>query len=88
MDWAPGGEGPRLESGHWGSLVVYEEEVSGGDKLEIRPLTSCGSTLEQSNPLGSLPLPARVGVGVKGQLGRPLGDPVGQVVWRRGCRRT
>lgn len=32
------------------------------------------------NPPGSLPLPARVGVGVKGQLGRPLGDPLGQGV--------
>ena len=32
------------------------------------------------NPPGSLPLPARVGVGVEGQLGRPLGDPLGQGV--------
>lgn len=45
----------------------------------VRPRTSCGPHLIV-NPTRSRPLPARVGVGVKGQLGRPLRDPLGR--WR------
>lgn len=53
---------------------------AGRAMRSVRPRTSCGPHLIV-NPPGSQPLPARVGVGVKGQLGRPLRDPLG----RWGC---
>lgn len=57
-----------------------------GDDLEIRPLDLRGGGVPNCgvNPPGSLPLPARVGVGggVKGQFGRPLETCWGRC-WRR-----
>lgn len=80
----PAPQAPPLCSGLlWaqGSSTVWGGGGGAGRAMRsVRPRTSCGPHLIV-NPPGSQPLPARVGVGVKGQLGRPLRDPLG----RWGC---
>lgn len=78
----------RPHSSAPGTLGVGAQQLSArrkkwGDELEIRP-PSFLWVPNGVNPPGSLPLPARVGVGVKGQLRRPLRDLLGQVAVEEG----